>query len=387
VNVSGSAGGAAPAGGAPAAAPAAASAIGGRGGRARWREARGRRRAGVWAGASLVALIHPLPAGPMRPLRAPATALRPLPVRGVADIPARYSVILLDQFGVLHDGVTPYPGAVAAVKELASSSSRRVFILSNSSRRADKVVPRLEAMGFDPSWFAGAVTSGEVAHACLAARPTAWWRGLGTRCVHVTWGARGAISLDGLGLTSVPADDADVDFVLAHGTQGIGMPDGSVQAMSLDELRAALGALATRSPPPFFLCANPDLVTVAGAGKPLAIMPGTLAAWYAEAAGEESVILLGKPGAGIYSAALAAAGDPSPSSVLAIGDSLEHDIAGAAGAGGVDALFVAGGIHKGDLGVGAPGEEASVDEGRLAALLAGRPASQTPAFVMPYLQA
>jgi ribonucleotide monophosphatase NagD (HAD superfamily) len=213
----------------------------------------------------------------------------------------------------------------------------------------------------------------------------------GARC-RFQWyrggASRGAVSqaIAGASAPLYHVAEADLGATLSV-VVDVRLPDGSVQAMSLDELRAALGALATRSPPPFFLCANPDLVTVAGAGKPLAIMPGTLAAWYAEAAGEESVILLGKPGAGIYSAALAAAGDPSPSSVLAIGDSLEHDIAGAAGAGGVDALFVAGGIHKGDLGVGAPGEEASVDEGRLAALLAGRPASQTPAFVMPYLQA
>ena len=42
--------------------------------------------------------------------------------------------ILLDQFGVLHDGQNPYPGAIEAVTALADSG-RSVLIISNSSRR------------------------------------------------------------------------------------------------------------------------------------------------------------------------------------------------------------------------------------------------------------
>lgn len=42
--------------------------------------------------------------------------------------------ILLDQFGVLHDGQKPYPGSIEAVKALADSG-RKVLIISNSSRR------------------------------------------------------------------------------------------------------------------------------------------------------------------------------------------------------------------------------------------------------------
>lgn len=323
---------------------------------------------------------HPAMRSAGRPLPRAAAA----PLARVADIPSRYSVILLDQYGVLHDGVTPYPGAVDAVRSLAAT--RRVFILSNSSRRATACGAKLAALGFDPDWFAGAVTSGEVAHTRLSERPTLWWRSLGSRCVHITWSDRGAVSVDGLGLERVAVDAPAVDFVLAHGTQGVGLPDGSVQTMTLDELRTVLAALAARSPAPPFLCANPDLVTVAGAGAPLATMPGTLAAWYREAAGEGSVVLLGKPGTDIYAAALALAGDPPPAAVLAIGDSLDHDIAGAAGA-GVDSLFIGGGIHADALGVGAPGDAGPVDSGRLAALLAGRPPGQAPAFVMPYLVA
>lgn len=34
----------------------------------------------------------------------------------------------------------------------------------------------------------------------LRDRPAPLWQGLGRRCLHFTWGARGAISLEGLGL-------------------------------------------------------------------------------------------------------------------------------------------------------------------------------------------
>ena len=42
--------------------------------------------------------------------------------------------VLLDQFGVLHDGIEPYPHAVAAVKQMAEQG-QKILILSNSSRR------------------------------------------------------------------------------------------------------------------------------------------------------------------------------------------------------------------------------------------------------------
>lgn len=58
-----------------------------------------------------------------------------------------------------------------------------------------------------------------------------------------------------------------------------------------------------------------------------------------------------------------------PSDVLAIGDSLEHDIAGAAAA-GIDSLFIGGGIHAAELGIdpGARRGPAPVDRAALSAL-------------------
>lgn len=70
-------------------------------------------------------------------------------------------------------------------------------------------------------------------------------------------------------------------------------------------------------------------------------MPGTLAAHYKRLGG--AVHLMGKPAPVIYEAAMQQLGLP-PASLVAIGDSLEHDVAGAGGF-GVDSVFVGGGIH------------------------------------------
>lgn len=104
-------------------------------------------------------------------------------------------------------------------------------------------------------------------------------------------------------------------------------------------------------------------------------MPGSLARVYAEAGGP--VWLAGKPAPVIYEAALRELGLPAHD-VVAIGDSAEHDIAGAQRA-GVASLFVAGGIHAGELGLGkAPALEASAIEAWFARRLDGEGAAQAP---------
>lgn len=344
----------------------------------------------------------------------PSAHPAPIHLASVSDLPRTYRAILLDQFGCLHDGRDPLPGAVAAVRALAATGARLV-ILSNSSRRAGGALAKLAGLGFDPACFEGALTSGEVAHGRLAQpRPAGGdgpggcvpsWRGLGTRCLHITWAGRGGVSLEGLGLTVVGEGDDELDFILAHGTEGVGAPGAGDDPARppptprcLEEIRSLLGCAArSRSPPPPLLCANPDLVTVDGGA--LVTMPGTLAAWYEAEGG--ACVRLGKPAPPIYQAALALLGGGiAPGEVLAVGDSLEHDIAGASAA-GMDSLLIGGGIDGARLGLpsgaaaaaahlaaaaaGPPRAAPTVDPARLGALLAGRPAGQVPTYVMDYL--
>lgn len=63
-----------------------------------------------------------------------------------------------------------------------------------------KTIPKLETLGFAQHCFAGAVTSGEITFGCLQKRPDEWWQGLGKKCIHISWGDRGAVPVEGMGI-------------------------------------------------------------------------------------------------------------------------------------------------------------------------------------------
>lgn len=297
----------------------------------------------------------------------------PKQLQGVQSIPDHYKAVLLDQFGVLHDGKEPYPRAIEAVEELARRGCK-ILILSNSSRRSDTVLPKLGKLGFTESDFVGAVSSGEVAWTALESRQGDFWTHLGKRCIHITWGQRGAVSLDGLGL-QVVREAQDAEFILAHGTEALGRDGAEPEAIELDEVRALLQSCADRGGIPM-LVANPDIMTVSG--RSLLPMPGKLGQWYKAMGGE--VHLLGKPDPIIYRTALEKL-DLPPDQVLAVGDSVEHDIKGATAA-GVDSVLIAGGIHADDLQVW---DERSVLElDHLRDWLAAY--GSRPTYAMPFLQ-
>ncbi|XP_042517214.1 uncharacterized protein LOC122091379 isoform X4 [Macadamia integrifolia] len=254
----------------------------------------------------------------------------------------------LDQFGVLHDGKQPYPGAISTLEKLASHGAKMV-IISNSSRRASVTMEKMESLGFDPSLFMGAITSGELTHQYLQRRDDAWFAALGRACIHMTWSDRGAISLEGLGLQVV--ENAEIaDFVLIHGTEALGLSSGATLPMKLENLEKILERCAAKKLP--MVVANPDYVTVEA--RALRVMPGMLAAKYEQLGGE--VKWMGKPDKVIYEAAMALTGVDA-SDCIAVGDSLHHDIKGANFT-GIQSAFITGGIHANELGLDSFGEVA-----------------------------
>ncbi|XP_073125922.1 uncharacterized protein [Henckelia pumila] len=254
----------------------------------------------------------------------------------------------LDQFGVLHDGKQPYPGAVMTLEKLAASGAKMV-VISNSSRRASTTIEKLSSLGFDPSLFVGAITSGELAHQHLLRRESEWFARLGRCCMHMTWNDRGAISLEGLGLRVVDTVE-DAEFILAHGTEALGLPSGAALPRTLEELENILEKCAAKKIP--MVVANPDFVTVEV--RALRVMPGTLGAKYEKLGGE--VMWMGKPGEIIYNSAMSLVGVEA-AACIAVGDSLHHDIKGANSA-GISSAFITGGIHATELGLHKFGETA-----------------------------
>jgi HAD superfamily hydrolase (TIGR01459 family) len=90
-------------------------------------------------------------------------------------------------------------------------------------------------------------------------------------------------------------------------------------------------------------CLNPDRVVLhGGVAEPCA---GAIAEAFEALGGK--VRWYGKPYPAIYEHALRLAGNPPAGAVLAVGDSLQTDMLGAARM-GFDAVFVTGGIHGGE---------------------------------------
>ncbi|KDP35143.1 hypothetical protein JCGZ_10677 [Jatropha curcas] len=283
----------------------------------------------------------------------------------------RFKAWLLDQFGVLHDGKQPYPGAISTLKKLATSGAKMV-IISNSSRRASTTMEKIKSLGFDPSLFVGAITSGELTHQYLQRRNDDWFAALGKSCIHMTWSDRGAISLEGLGLQIVENVE-EAEFILAHGTEALGQPSGAACPMTLEELEKILERCAAKKIP--MVVANPDFVTVEA--RSLRVMPGTLAAKYEKLGGE--VKWMGKPDKIIYESAIAMAGIDASDSI-AVGDSLHHDIKGA-NAAGIQSAFITGGIHATELGLSSFGEVADLSSVQaLASKYDAYPSYVLPAF-------
>ena len=251
-------------------------------------------------------------------------------VDGIGTLADRYHAFILDQWGVLHDGAAPYPGVMevlAALKE----RGKAVVLLSNSGRRAGFSGERLRKMGFVPEEFAGVVTSGEATWQLMRHRRAAPWDRLGRRCLLLTiFGDKGVV--EGLDLDLAQGVE-DADFILASGVE----PE-----QTLDGLRPLAEAGVAKGIP--VVCSNPDLVAVSR--DALTIAPGAFAKLYRELGGE--VHYVGKPNRPIYQACLDALPGVDPAAIVCVGDSLEHDIAGAAGV-GLDSVFVTQGIHAAEF--------------------------------------
>ena len=253
------------------------------------------------------------------------------------ELAPRYDGFILDLWGVIHNGVAPMPGALDCLRSLIERD-KRIVLLSNAPRRADDVIRRIAHIGIPSETYHDVMSSGEEAWQHLSRRQDPFYAALGRRCLHI--GSERDMEIrEGLALEFVDAVE-EAQFILNTGPAG--WEDRIEDYEPL--LRPAL-ARDLR-----MICANPDLVVMHG--DRLALCAGALAKWYEEAGGR--VRWHGKPYRSVYDTCLGLLGIDDPSRILAIGDSLRTDIAGAAGA-GLDSLLIAGGIHAEEFGTIADG--------------------------------
>lgn len=267
---------------------------------------------------------------------------------GFAPLAERYEGLILDLWGVVHDGVRPYRGAVDCLTRLREAG-KRVVLLSNAPRRSAPAQAAMRRMGIAETLYTDILTSGEAVHRALRERPDAWWTELGARVFHLG-PARDLSVLEGLDLERVDDPD-DATFVLNTG------PDDHRNPTDMAEFEPVLGQCARVGLP--MVCANPDLEVIRDGRRVLCA--GSLARRYVELGGD--VRSLGKPDPAIYAPVLARLG-VGRERVLAVGDALRTDIQGAAAI-GVDSCWVLGGLH-GALAADPEGAEAAVREAGLA---------------------
>ncbi|PJI84408.1 HAD superfamily hydrolase (TIGR01459 family) [Yoonia maricola] len=244
-------------------------------------------------------------------------------IDSILAIADQYDAIVFDQWGVLHNGTSPYPDAVVTIDAL---KGKALAVLSNSGKRADVNADRITGMGFAPDAFGIVMTSGEALHLEFGSGRL---RDIKT-LLPMTAAAGDAAKWAGA-LPVVFTDTIDqADAVLL-----MGLPDATEhpkQQAILDRARALKLPL---------ICSNPDHASPRANGKTVQ-SPGALAHAYADAGGR--VMFYGKPHKAIFDVLSDALGRPDPKRVLMVGDSPEHDIAGAQTV-GWDSLFIAGGLH------------------------------------------
>lgn len=293
------------------------------------------------------------------PVTRPTASGAALLLSGLAEVADRYDGYIIDLWGTVHDGVEVYAAAVDVLRRLRAQGVP-VCLLSNAARSTAALAPRLAGLGLDADCYDDLVSSGEATIEAFR-QPDAWHAALG-RTYYLTAPDDGELLLHDLGYTRVE-NPSGAAFVLNT---------GSMPGTDLAHYERALRACAARNLP--MICANPDLF-VRIAGRRI-MCAGTVARRYEALGGW--VRYHGKPDRAIYRACLKRMKRPAHT-VLAIGDGLETDIAGARGM-DMDSVFVLGGLQAECLSEtgAAPARD------QMQALFAR--SGHAPTFVIPYLR-
>jgi HAD superfamily hydrolase (TIGR01459 family) len=270
-----------------------------------------------------------------------------------------YDVLLCDVWGVVHNGVAAFAEAGDALTRFRAGGGT-VILITNAPRPGAAVAKILDGLGVPRNAYDAITSSGDVTRGIVAARRA-------QRVFHIGPPRDRPIFAD-LDVTFAPVETAD--YAICSG-----LFDDTIETP--EDYRGMLAFMRQRSL--FMVCANPDIFVERG--DTLVYCAGALADAYVALGGE--ALYCGKPHAPIYEAALGRAaalrgGEAPPRArVLAIGDSVRTDLAGAA-AFGVDCLFVISGLHAGDVG-----SRETPDPAGLSAMFAA--AGAVPRAVIPRL--
>jgi HAD superfamily hydrolase (TIGR01459 family) len=245
------------------------------------------------------------------------------------DLVDGVDVLLSDIWGVVHNGLVSFPAACEALHSFRKQGGT-VILITNAPRPADSVQRQIRKLGVADDVYDAIVSSGDLTRHFVAEHPgrKVFWLGPEKHdSIH-----------RGLEPELVPLEQAD--YIVCTG-----LIDDETE--SAEDYRGMM--MQARERKLTLICANPDIVVERG--DRLIYCAGAIAELYRELGGE--VIFYGKPHRPIYERAMQLAGERrggaiDPRRVLAIGDSVRTDLAGAHGF-GIELLFVTRGIHAEDF--------------------------------------
>lgn len=254
-----------------------------------------------------------------------ASVVLPPEIGGLREIAGRYDLVFSDVWGVLHNGMKAHPAACEALVAIRRQGVP-VILLTNAPRQAPVVTGQLDRLGVPRAAYDAIVTSGDITRDYMRTRPG--------EPVHHIGPKRDLVIFEDMATRLVGIEDAA--YVVCSG-----LVDDRVETP--DDYQERLERIRDRNL--FFVCGNPDKVVEVG--HDLIFCAGAIGDRYQAIGGE--VLYAGKPFDPAYAACHAAArrilGRETPADrVLAIGDAMRTDVAGAVRM-GFDCLFLAEGIH------------------------------------------
>ncbi|MGD9919215.1 MAG: TIGR01459 family HAD-type hydrolase [Paenirhodobacter sp.] len=258
-------------------------------------------------------------------------------VQSLAEISEPYDALFCDLWGCVHNGVAPFPGVAEALTGFRAKGGK-VLLLTNAPRPAKYVAQSLDRMGLPREAYDAIVTSGDAAQDAMFAGA------VGQKVWHL-----GPDKDEGF-FTEVPPEwqgqvtIEQVPFEEAEGMVCTGPFDEMNEVP--EDYRPRFLLAKSRGLP--MLCANPDIVV--DLGETRIYCAGALAALYEDMGGRS--LYFGKPHPPIYDLArrrLSALGGADDSRILAVGDGINTDVAGAMGE-GLDVLFISGGLAADQFG-------------------------------------
>lgn len=252
-------------------------------------------------------------------------------IQSLAEVSDRYSALFVDLWGCVHNGVTAFPEAVAALQAYRARGGI-VVLVTNSPKPRAGVAWQLAEFGVPEDAYDTIATSGD------SARSAMFTGAVGSKVYFMGEWQRDEGFFEPLNVIHDPVEITRAPLAEAEGIVCCGPFD----TMADPDVNRADFLLAKQKGLKL-LCANPDIVVDRGEKREWCA--GALARLYTEMGGES--LYFGKPHPPIYDLArrrLAELGTDFPDGdILAIGDGPHTDIAGAMGE-GIDSLFITGGL-------------------------------------------